>query len=362
MSMIDPRAVGDHLTADDIRVYGLIAAQESIPSVNAGHVQKLVDWGFVAFHDGNPNMPVALDPQKAARRRVLAELEEAEARVARLKTLPDLSEQLGELYDRGQWRAGGGAEFIDDVAIVNARLDDVVSNARTEILAAQPGGPRTEAQLNRSVNRDQAALARGVVLRTLYRDTVRDNAVTAEYARLMTGKGTAYCTLAAPFERAIIVDRTTAFISNHLVEGAPEHSAWLVTDRAMIAYIVAEFDAKWRRADPWHGELRARAGADRTVDTVSGADGGVRTTRRQREIMRDQCAGIAQPVTARQLGIGLRTLGDEIKELKDRFGAKSLTELVYLFALSPDRLVDDTDHTSTDAMPCPRRTPENASV
>lgn len=362
MSITDPQAARDYLTAEHIDVYERIAAQESIPEANAEHVRNLADWGFVAFHEARPGTPVALDPRKAARRLALAELEEAEALAARLKTLPDLSEQLGELYDRGQWRAGGGAEFIGDAAVVNARLDDVVSNARSEILAAQPGGPRTEAQLNRSLARDQAALARGVTLRTLYRDTVRDNSVTAEYARLMTGKGTAYCTLAAPFERAIIVDRKTAFISNHLVEGAPEHSAWQVTDRAMVAYIVAEFDAKWRRADPWHGELRARAGADRTVDTVSGADGGIRTTRRQREVMRDQCAGIAQPVTARRLGIGLRTLGEEIKELKDRFGAKSLTELVYLFALSPDRLVDDTNHTGTDGMPGPRRTPENATA
>jgi sugar-specific transcriptional regulator TrmB len=319
-------------------VYGLIAAQEHVPEVNKPHVQKLVEYGFVAFHPVRPDVPVALEPKQAVRRRAQAELEEAEARVALLRALPDLSDQMGELYDRGQWRAGSGSEFIDDVATVNARLDDVIASARIEILAAQPGGPRTQVQLNRSVERDQAALDRGVKLCTLYRATVRDTAVTAEYARTMTGKGASYRTLVGPFERAIIVDRRVAFISNHLVEGAPEHAAWQITDRAMVAYIAAEFEGKWRRADCWHGELRPRR--QQPVDTVSSVDG-VRTTRRQREILRDGVLGKNQRGTAKRLGISLRTLQGEINALKVLAGVSTLMELGFWWGTSPDRLVDD---------------------
>jgi DNA-binding CsgD family transcriptional regulator len=301
----------------------------------------LVAWGAVGFDAERPHVPVALNPLEAAQRNVKQEIEEAERRVARLKSLPDLADQLAVHYERAQWRAGGGSEFLDDSATVNARLDDVVASAHSEILAAQPGGPRDRALLERAVARDTDALARGVTLRTLYRDTVRDHQVTAEGARIMSARGAAYRTLVAPFERCIVVDRRYAFISDHVVEGSPPHAAWYVTDRAMVAFVAVVFDEAWRRASPWHGELRSRRALE-AVDTLSGPDTGVRTNRRQREILRDMAAGTPQTVTARRLGISRRTLTDQITALKSLFGAQTLHELTYQFALSPDHRVDDS--------------------
>jgi DNA-binding CsgD family transcriptional regulator len=331
---------GEHgaFSDDHVRVFGLISAGETPAAADKTMVDDLVAWGFVTLDDGPENRPVALNPDQVARRRMDTMLDEAARRVAVLSALPRMAEQLAGPYQRGQWRAGDGSEYLDDPVVVNARLDDVVGSAEREILSAQPGGPRNAGQLSRSLERDTAALDRGVVKRTLYRATVRDNAVTAEYARTMARRSE-YRTLVEPFERCIVVDRKTAFISNHLVEGAPEHSAWQITDRAVVGYIVAEFEAKWRRADPWYGELRGR-GHD-TVDMISGP-GAVRTTRRQREILRDIVAGRAQQATATRLGISLRTLTGEVAELKDLFDASSLPELTYKWALSPDRVVDDS--------------------
>ncbi|MFD9249586.1 hypothetical protein [Streptomyces bottropensis] len=346
-------------------MYGLIAVQERVPAEYAVQVGRLAAWGFVTFHPDRPDVPVALDPQVAARRRAQAELAEAEARMARLKALPDMSDQLGEVFERAQWRTGGGCEFIDDPVTVNARLEDVVGSAREQILSAQPNGPRDRELLERSLERDAGALRRGVQMRTLYRDTVRQHPVTAEYARVMTGHGADYRTLVGHFERCIVVDGRTAFISDHVVEGAPEHAAWLVTDRAMVAFISAVFEGQWRRADPWHGDIRPRtapatsaaSGTAATaavgallagsVDTVSAAAVAVRTTPRQREILRDIAAGIEQRITARRIGISTRKLTDEITELKALFGASSLPQLTFQWALSPDRLMDDSAPTDT---------------
>lgn len=324
-----------------MRVFGLIAAGEPVPAGEQQTVAELATLGFVVVDEARGNRPVALNPEQVARRRMEAMLREAEERVAQLRAFPQMSDLLADQYVRGQWRAGGGSEYIDDPATVNARLDDVVGSAEREILAAQPGGPRNEAQLERSTARDTEALDRGVVKRTLYRATVRDTAVTARYARAMAtraGRQAEFRTLEAPFERCIVVDRRVAFIDNHLVEGAPEHSAWQITDRAMVAYIAAEFEAKWRRADPWHGELRGRA---QVVDTIAGADA-VRTTRRQREIMRDMVDGRSQQATATRLGISVRTVSDEINTLKDWFDARSREQLAFKWASSVDRLIDDS--------------------
>ena len=170
--------------------------------------------------------------------------------------------------------------------------------------------------------------------------TVRDNPVTAEYARLMSGPGAEYRTLVGAFQRCIVVDRKSAFISDHVSEGSAPHAAWYVTDRAVVGFIAAAFEDTWQRATPWHGELRCR-GAVRDVDTVSGPDPGVRTSALQRAVLRDMAAGIEQRITASRLGIGLRTLTEEIRVLKELAGARTLHELTYWWALSPDRLIDD---------------------
>jgi hypothetical protein len=163
--------------------------------------------------------------------------------------------------------------------------------------------------------------------------------VTAEYARIMSVHGASYRTLVSHFERCIIVDRRVAFISDHVVEGAPAHAAWQVTDRALVAWIAAVYENEWNRADPWHGDLRNRS--DRQwVDTITGGNG-LRTSPRQREILRAVAAGIEQKALARRLGISPRGLSDEIAVLKGVWGVQSLPELTYQWALSPDRLIND---------------------
>jgi hypothetical protein len=337
-----------HLTADALRAYGRIARGEGITEVKQSVLDELERWGLIGFDPARPGIPVVLDPQVALQRKAARELEETRARLDAMSTLPSLADELGTHFAGAQWRAGGGAEYLDDPATVNARLEDVVAGAETEILAAQPGGPRTAALLALAINRDTAALARGVRLRTLYRDTVRDNAVTAEGARAMTGLGGEYRTLVGHFERCIVIDRRHAFISNYVVEGAPAHSAWHVTDRAMTAWIARVFDGEWRRADVWCGELRPRRG-ETPVDTVSGPSAeGVRTTRRQREILRDLAAGHSQPSIARRIGVSKRKLEEEIAALKGLWRTGTLPELVYQWALSPDRLVDDSAPATVD--------------
>jgi DNA-binding CsgD family transcriptional regulator len=328
------------LSAEDEDTFGLIARGELPDGERAESVARLVERGYVVWAGEQGNRPIALNPQDVADRQMQAIVRANADNLAKMSELPEVAGRLAEQFERAQWRASAGSEYVDDVAVVNARLDDIVASARREILAAQPGPPRTALQLNRSLERDTAAIRRGVVKRTLYRATVRDTKATCEYARTMTGLGAEFRTLVGPFERCIVVDRETAVISNYLVEGAPEHSAWIITDRAVVAYVVAEYDDRWRRADRWSGEMRGRG--EEPVDTVSGASEGIRTTRRQREIMRDQCEGIAQEATARRLGVSKRTVATEIAEVKARFGADSLMQLGIKWSQSPDRLVDDS--------------------
>jgi DNA-binding CsgD family transcriptional regulator len=171
------------------------------------------------------------------------------------------------------------------------------------------------------------------VLRTLYRDTVRDHEVTAEWAATMTAEGAEYRTVHSPFQRIIIVDREHAFISDYVKSPDP-HSAWHVTDRAVVAVMARVYENIWHRAVPWSGEPRGT-----TVRPVVVA--GLKTNALQREILRDLCAGRAQRSTAARLGMSVRTLSRHLDDLKVVFRVQTLNELIFRFAKSPDSEVDD---------------------
>jgi DNA-binding CsgD family transcriptional regulator len=332
----------EFLTSGDIRVFALIAAGERLDGAHQDSVARLAEWGYVVFDEDHGNRPVALNPEEVGRRRMDAAIREAAARVQWMSQLPALTDEMNVHFQRAQWRSGGDNEYLDDPAVVNARLDDLVGGAEREILAAQPRGPMTQANVDGAVTRDTAALERGVQLRTLYRATVREHPMTAQYARTMSnrpaGKSAEYRTLVGPFRRCIVIDRKVAFIDNYLVEGAPEHAAWQINCRATVAYIVEEFEDKWRRGNPWMGELRGRGLTVETAPEMAG----VRTSRRQREIMRDLVEGRDQRAVATRLGISVRTVSEEIATLKELFNAQSQMQLASKWQWSPDRLVDDS--------------------
>ncbi|MFD0555357.1 hypothetical protein ACFQ0X_43865 [Streptomyces rectiviolaceus] len=317
-----------------------------ITAANPQAQRELLDWGLITLEDLPGGVPGVRDPQHALQRRTDEVLAAAEEQVALLKNLPSLSTRLMRHYEAVQLRAGASSVYLDDQAAVNARLQDVVGGARREILAAQPGGPRDRAILDKAVARDVVALDRGVELRTIYRDTVRDHPVTAEYARKMANRGAGrsaqYRTLAGAFERMIIVDREQAFVSDHIVAGGPAHAAWLITDPAAISVMARMFEAAWMGGRPWSGELRARRGGDARDTIGSSSVRGARTTRQQREILRNLCTGVSQKSIAGRIGVSERKMEKEIAALKALWGATTLNELIYQWALSPDHRVDDS--------------------
>ncbi|MFE0207041.1 hypothetical protein [Streptomyces sp. NPDC058985] len=329
----EPTGVGS-LTVPAKRVYAQIVAGECPDEATRGpELDVLARMGLIVQETGRW---VALEPRAAMARHYERELAEFAARVQELSARTQVEDELTGLFERGT--AGvGGSVFLPDGAAANACIQDVVADARSEILAAHPFGPRSRELMLIAVRRDSEALKRGVRMRTLYRDTVRDHEVTREWASTMSAQGGQYRTLHAPFQRIIIVDRRHAFISDLVTPDAAEHAAWHVTDRAVVACMAQVYEDIWHGALPWAGEPRESEAVPEPV-----MEGVVRTTRFQREILRDQAAGRPQKATAARLGIGLRTLTRHIDELKDMFGAGSVQELTYRFALSPDHRVDDS--------------------
>ncbi|MEV5939186.1 hypothetical protein [Streptomyces sp. NPDC051994] len=323
------------LSPEAVDAYGRVTRHEHInPERDARALAELAEWGLVTTDPRLPHLPIALDPQEAGRRRLDDELRQMAAKAAHMARIPQLTDELSLHFERAKWRSGRGSEFLAEPELVDARIEQAVGQARAELLTARPGGPRTPARLAAAQERGGAALARGVGIRTLYLDTGRDDAMTRAYVTAMTGLGAQFRTQVTPFQRCVVIDRRQAFISDHIVNSTPSHASWHVRDRAVVAFIAEVFEEGWRRADPWNGD--PRSGAPR-----SAGRSGTRTTPLQREILRDMARGIEQRLTAQRLGIGLRSLSKEVHTLRRLFGASTLQELTYQWALSDERLIDD---------------------
>ncbi|WP_149180443.1 TrmB family transcriptional regulator sugar-binding domain-containing protein [Streptomyces sp. TRM49041] len=308
-------------------LYARITRGEPVVPEDADALRELVAWHLVIVDPDSPELPIALDPQEAGRRRLDDELRDMAARAARIAAIPDLSDELGLHFERAKWRAGSGSEFLAGREQIAARVGEAVDRAETEVLTALPTGPAWPELLDDVTARESRALARGVRLRTLFGDGVRDDAAARDRVTVMSAKGTRFRTLLAPFQRCVVVDRRQAFISDHVVGGDPDRTAWHVMDRAFVAFVAEGFEDAWRRADVWHGDPR------RAVPAEAG-DG---LTDRQREILIDTAAGVDQRITARRLNIGLRTLTKELGRLRARWGVSTLAALAYQWALSPER-------------------------
>lgn len=339
-----------------VDLYKRLARGEDLAPGDEGPLEELVAWRLASVDTDGPGgraagTPVVLDPMQAARQRRDEAMDLWVKAAKDLVAVPRIADELTVEFERSKWWSGPGSEFLADPETVNARIAQALNGARCELLTAQPGGPRTPEQVSRARVRDGDALARGVEIRSLYRDTVRDDPTTSLYARQMSARGAQFRTLVGPFQRCVIIDRSQAYISDHVVRDAAPHAARHVKDRGVVGFIVAVFEEEWRRAEPWAGERRPAPTGQQGADGEAGEGGfaggetaAVRTTELQREILLDAELGILQSHTAARLGISARTLSAHLSDLRKAWGAPTLPALIALWVRSPDRaLVDDRD-------------------
>lgn len=278
-------------------------------------VERLVSLHLLQPADDRPDAFVGRSPHVAEARtlRPLRRLlQETQDRIA-VATLELANFQ--EVYETSSAEHPRSSELLllapEDV---NTMLDEGAAECRTDLLTAQPGGPRPVKVLDEALHRDLEMLDRGVRMRTIYQHSARYNQPTEAYAERLTQAGGEVRTLNTLFPRLIIFDRHTAFVPALGGSGALR-----IRQPALVEFLAATFETAWRAAQPFASAYE---------------------TRRQRVIASDMQRSVARLLLqedkdasiARHLGISERSCRQHIAKLMTQLGARNRTHLGYLIA------------------------------
>ncbi|MEU4120732.1 helix-turn-helix transcriptional regulator [Streptomyces virginiae] len=212
----------------------------------------------------------------------------------------------------GAGSAGRPAEGVERLAGLDAvqrRLERLALEARTEVLTFMPGGPQSAAALEAAERNDALVLGRGVAIRTIGLDLVREDPGTLRYSRTLLAGGGAFRTVAALPTRMVLVDRTHALVPIDPADS--RQGALSLSAPGMIAPLVALFEREWGAAVP--------LGADPSQPVYV-------PTEQERSLLGLLAEGHTDESAAGQLHISARTARRIMASLIERLGARSRFE------------------------------------
>ncbi|MEV6973906.1 helix-turn-helix transcriptional regulator [Kitasatospora sp. NPDC093806] len=189
---------------------------------------------------------------------------------------------------------------------IRDRLASLTRELRTEAMTFAPGGAQRPQAIEAAKPLNQDLLERGVRMRTVYLDSVRNSAHTVEYVTWLAGLGGQVRTVAELPTRMIIFDRTTAVIPVRSDDSAA--GAVVLTGQGMLTALCALFETVWATGRP--------LGAATPTDEHG-------LTPQEQATLTMLAEGHTDDAIAKRLGVSPRTARRIATDLMERLDARS---------------------------------------
>jgi hypothetical protein len=204
--------------------------------------------------------------------------------------------------------------------VINEFIEELASNATTEVISAQPGWARTPTVLDRALVKTADCLARGIRIRTIYQHAGRFNEPMKDYVRRITELGGEVRTVAdSHCDRMVIVDRKVAIIST----AADCSRAMVITDPSVVGFLLDVYERAWSTSKPFNPTGPRAASAEVVPEIRS-------------QIRNLLIAGYSGGYIARRVGLRKRAYDNHIAAIKTELGASNLVQLGFLLAQDTD--------------------------
>ncbi|MFE9795365.1 LuxR C-terminal-related transcriptional regulator [Streptomyces goshikiensis] len=216
---------------------------------------------------------------------------------------------IAEYADLSPAAASPGVEQLVGLDEIRNRISGLAHGLQTELMSFAPGGGHRPETLEASKPNDAALLGRGVRMRSLFQDSVRNSQSTVAYATWLSELGGEIRTAPDLPTRMMIFDGTTAVIPVSSEDSAA--GAVVLTGHGTLTALCALFENVW-------------AGA-RTLGTSEERDEGGLSSQ-ERTVIRLLAQGLTDEAIAKRLAVSPRTARRLANGLMERLGAASRFE------------------------------------
>ncbi|MFE3559565.1 LuxR C-terminal-related transcriptional regulator [Streptomyces sp. NPDC059193] len=274
-------------------------------------LDRLVDLGLLTPSRDTVGALRAVSPE-AGLEQLLRRQEEDVARrqYALAQSKAAAARAVAEYADLQPNTETDGTERLVGLDAIQSRLELLARELNRECLAITPGGAQSQASLDASRPLDEEAFGRGIDMRVIYQDSVRNDPATLAYAQWTTQHGGEVRTSPLLPPRLLVFDRTTAVVP---IDPANSRLGALCTTSAgIVTSLVTLFEQTWDTAVPL-GPTRER---------VSG--NGI--TAQERELLKLLASGVTDEAAGKRLGVSLRTVRRRMSTLMERLEATSRFE------------------------------------
>jgi DNA-binding CsgD family transcriptional regulator/sugar-specific transcriptional regulator TrmB len=221
-----------------------------------------------------------------------------------------ISETLADYADLAPDMSGDGIQRLIGLDAIQTQLEILARELEHECLSVMPGGAQSAGSLETSRPLDEAALARGVSLLTLYQDSVRADPATYSYACWLTELGGQVRTAPVLPPRMLIFDRRVAVLPIDPAE--TRRGALCLREPGIVAAVAVMYEHTWDTAVP--------LGTGITHDEETGL------TPVDRELLRLLSTGMTDEAAGRRVGLSQRTVRRRIASVMECLHATSRFE------------------------------------
>ncbi len=217
---------------------------------------------------------------------------------------------IAEFADLSPAASSPGVEQLVGLDEIRTRITGLAHGVRSELMTFAPGGGQRPDTQEASKANDLALLGRGVRMRTLYQDSVRNSQITVAYTTWLGELGGEVRTAPDLPTRLMIFDRTAAVIPvSNEDSGA---GAVVLTGQGTLTALCALFENVWSTARPLGSTSEERD------------EGGL--SPQETTAIRLLAQGLTDEAIAKRLAVSPRTARRLANGLMERLGAASRFE------------------------------------
>ncbi|MFE9256113.1 helix-turn-helix domain-containing protein [Streptomyces sp. NPDC006879] len=271
--------------------------------------QQLAALGLVSESFESPGRLRAVSPDLGLEALLARQSAELAAHQHRIEVSRAAAAKLISEYAGQADIPNSGIEQLIGLDRIRERLAELQRGIRQEVMSFAPDGAQTEDALRSSRPLDEDLLRRGVQMRTIYLDSVRNSSATIAHADRLTELGGQVRTIAALPTRMLIADRSLALLPMDCEDTSA--GAVLLTGKGALTALCALFESIWEGAQP--------LGSARPKD-VNGLNG------QEAMALRLLAQVHTDEAIAKRLGVSHRTARRIATQLMERLNARSRFE------------------------------------